>query len=372
LSPGLWRGCRKSPSTELGGRHARGRTIGEDYVIKYDVKDAAGNKAVQKSRTVKVRDIVYPPPPAGEPAQVNHFLTGYAGPGSLVGKLTVPSIDPAGITYHEPSGHLFIVDSEINEANVIDVWNDVGANVFEVSRDGSTLHSIWDLPGMDPKREPTGIAYDANAGVFYVTNDDTKKLYRYTYNSTTGFTLDDSVSTRANDSDDVEGVTVDGEGNIYLIDQKNKKIAVYTYGAGFTFVKTMPLDGFAVIPETPEGIGYDSATGHLFVVSGRGANDSDGKTVGSGDPAMFEYTTAGAFVDWYSLAHFSPLPAYGTAEHNLTQPDAVQGITFGPATSGASPTFYLADGGVDNGNGPVVPGVTIYERDGVIYEGRLP
>jgi hypothetical protein len=297
-------------------------------------------------------------------------LTGYAGPGSLVGKLTVPSIDPAGVAYHGPSDHLFIVDSEINESNVSDVWGDVGANVFEVSRDGSTLHSSWDLPGMEPKREPTGIAYDSDADVFYVTNDDTKRLYRYTYDSTSGFTLVKSVYTRDYGSDDVEGVTVDGAGNIYVIDQKNTKIAVYTYGAGFTFVKTMPLDGFAVIPETPEGIGYDSATGHLFVVSGRGANDSDGKTVGSGDPAMFEYTTAGAFVGWFDLGHFSPLLAYGTAEHNLTQPKAVQGITFGPATSGASPTFYLADGGVDNGNGDV--GTITTERDGVIYEGRLP
>jgi DNA-binding beta-propeller fold protein YncE len=305
------------------------------------------------------------------PGQVNHFLTGYAGPGSLVNQLTVPAIDPAGVAYG-PSDHLFIVDSELDEDNVIDVWNDVGANVFEVSRDGSILHGSWDLPGMDPKREPTGIAYDAKAGVFYVTNDDTNRLYRYLFDSKTGFTLDDSVPTWVRGSadrisKDVEGVTVDAAGNIYVIDQKNTMIAVYTYGTGFAWVRNMPLVGFATVPETPEGIGYDAATGHLFVVSGRGAT-----VVGGDDPAMFEYTTAGGYVDWYGLGHFSPLPTPGTNEHNLTQPEAVQGITFGPATSGASPTFYLADGGFDNGNGPVEEGVTIYERDGVIYEGRLP
>ena len=68
-----------------------------------------------------------------------------------------------------------------------------------------------------------------------------------------------------------------------------------------------------------------------------------------------------------SLQAFRPLPAFGPPQHDLTAPEAPQGITFGP---GPSPSFYLADGGRDNGTGAVTVPTT--ERDGVIYEGQLP
>ena len=143
------------------------------YTVTYDVMDFSGNPADQQTRTVYVV-------PLEMATQSDHFPTGYAGPGSLVNPLTVRSVDPAGITYHGPSGHLFIVDSEINEPNLAEVWTDVGEkNVFEVSPDGSVLHGSYILPGVSrEQQEPTGIAYDAGDDVFYVTNDVTKKLYR--------------------------------------------------------------------------------------------------------------------------------------------------------------------------------------------------
>jgi hypothetical protein len=73
------------------------------------------------------------------------------------------------------------------------------------------------------------------------------------------------------------------------------------------------------------------------------------------------------FVGITSIKDFSPKPAFGTPQHNLTAPKAPQGIAFGP---GSSPVFYLADGGVDNGTGAVDKPTD--ERDGVIYEGQLP
>jgi hypothetical protein len=326
------------------------------FTITYNVSDTAGNPADQKTRTVYVAPIEFA-------TQSSHFLTGYAGPGSLVNPLPVRSVDPAGITYHSPSGHLFITDSEINEPNLDAVWTDVGGkNVFEVSLDGLTTFNSYVLPDVPrASQEPTGIAYDAGDDVFYVTNDVTKKLYRYEFSSVGGFTEDDSVSTNETGFryPNVEGVTVDPSGNIYVMAEGQKTILVYTYDSGFNFERAMDLAALnptAPAPRSPEGIAFDPASGHLFVVSQFDRPN-----------AIFEYTTAGAFVGIASIKDFDPKPAFGTAEHNLTAPKAPQGITFGP---GSSPAFYVADGGVDNGTGAVDKPTS--ERDGVIYEGQLP
>jgi hypothetical protein len=355
------------------------------YTVTYDVTDAAGNKADRKTRTVNVV-------PLGRATQTNYFLTGYAGgpdevADSLANRLTVPSIDPAGITYG-PSNHLFIVDSEMNEPDLDEVWTDLGGkNVFEVSLDGLTLFKEYALPGPNrADQEPTGIAYDATDGVFYVTNDITKRLYRYLFSPTGGFTLDDSVSTEdivfKGGFKDVEGVTVDDSGSIYVIaeDEGKESILVYTYDGGFVLDRVMDLAALnhpdAPLPRSPEGIAFDGeVSGNLFVVSQWDKPN-----------AIFEYTTDGALVGRYRLSnrrdggnYFDPTPAFGTPHHNLTAPEAPHGITFGPATSGPSPAFYLADGGEDNGSGELVFNDEVppvlepeLERDGVIYEGQLP
>ena len=64
---------------------------------------------------------------AGTLGQLNHFMTGFDELGT---PLEIPAIDPAGITYHAPSGHLFISDSEIDEID--EVFNLIGVNIFEV------------------------------------------------------------------------------------------------------------------------------------------------------------------------------------------------------------------------------------------------
>ena len=273
--------------------------------------------------------------------QLNHFTTGF----ELGVPLVIPSIDPAGIAYHEPSGHLFIADSEINE--VSEVFDLVGANVFEISPDGETLYASFDLTLLG-NNEPTGITYTACDGYFYVTNDDANTITRYAFSPETGFAIDDVVDTLSTAGmGDPEGIASDSAtGLLYVIDGNTESIIVYSYdggGSGFNLQETLDLDVLNAPPETPadpEGIAYDRDTGHLFVVS-------------APDDAVFEYTTAGNFVAIYDLTVLAPL---AIKPHGLTfAPTSDEGDH--PLSNG----LYFADALIDNNRDPE-------ERDGAIYE----
>ncbi|MHC4414589.1 MAG: hypothetical protein ACYS0G_04830 [Planctomycetota bacterium] len=280
----------------------------------------------------------------GDPiAQLNHFPTGFD---ELGVPLVIPSIDPAGITYHDPSGHLFISDSEINEVD--EVFDVIGANIFEVSLNGDTLYASHDLTALG-NNEPTGITYNAFDDHFYVTNDDARTITRYAFTPGVGFAFDDDVNTQSTaGARDPEGITSDpASGLLYAIDGRDALILVYSYdegGSGFDLLDILDLEalnGPSGMRGDPEGIAYDVDTGHLFVVS-------------APDEAVFEYTTAGIFVALYDLTGFAP-PVV-----------AVQGMTFAPTSeAGDNPLtqgLYIVDGGIDNNQDP-------QERDGAVYEG---
>lgn len=113
--------------------------------------------------------------------QLNHFQTGFDQSGV---PLVIPAIDPAGIGYHHPSGHLFIVDAEIEE--IPEAFALVGANVFEVSLAGDVLYATYDLTVLG-NLEPTGITFNMFDGYFYVSNDDSLTVTRYSFSPGFGF-----------------------------------------------------------------------------------------------------------------------------------------------------------------------------------------
>ncbi len=276
--------------------------------------------------------------------QVNYFDTGYDAAGN---PLAVASTDPAGVLYDSSTGNLLIADSEITE--IPEVWDNEPYNVFETDLVGSLLIGKYDITptpsGILKNKEATGIAYCANDGHYYVSNDDTKLIYRYSFVSGSGFTLTDTVSTAA-ETGDAEGITCDPDtGRIFVIGGKDINIVVYRYGStGFILDKVIDLTTTAGvpagIPHDPEGIAYDSVSGHLFVMS----NDDD---------AIFEYTDTGVFLAKFDISGFSPAPK---------QP---QGLTIGPSsvTPGAE-SFYISDAMIDNNYDP-------NERDGRIFEAEI-
>jgi hypothetical protein len=276
--------------------------------------------------------------------QVNYFDTGYDANGN---PLTVPSTDPAGVLYDSSTGNLLIADSEINE--IPEVWDNEPYNIFETDLVASQLVGKYDITptpsGILKNKEPTGIAYCGSDGHYYVSNDDSKMIYRYSFVSGTGFTLTDTTSTEA-ETTDPEGITCDSStGRIFVIGGKDINIVVYRYGSnGFVLDKVIDLNTTAGtasgIPSDPEGIAFDDVSGHLFVMS----NDDD---------AIFEYTDDGVFLAKFDIGGFSPAPK---------QP---QGLAIGPSSvNSGTQSFYIADAMVDNDYDPD-------ERDGRIFEAEI-
>ncbi len=280
--------------------------------------------------------------PASEPpavaTQLAHTATGFDASGEA---LPVPSPYPAGVAFHPPSGHLFLVDSEVDEGPV---FGRVGANLFEVSLDGSTLYRSWDLTlpsaGEPKNTEPTGIAFCG--GQFYITNDNRNVVYRYRLDGDRFVALG-TMSTQPFTSDP-EGITCDdATGRLYVVGGADLNIVVYQVGSD-TLVLEGVLDLFetaedpAGVPSDPEGIAFDPVSRRLFVLS-------------DPDDAVFEYETSGRFVRRYSISTLSP--------HAI----APQGLSFGPTSDGSAgvDAFYLADGGRDNGMHPD-------EFSGALYE----
>jgi hypothetical protein len=272
--------------------------------------------------------------------QVNYFDTGFSTNGN---QLPVPSIDPAGIVYHEATDTLFIADSEINE--VAPAFDVVQANIFQTPRTGSSTIGQWDTTqntGAEPvrNREPTGITYCPGDGHFYVSNDDADHIYRYAYDGIS-LTAVDAVSTQGVASDP-EGITCDpATGLIYVIGGIEVSVLVYSYSSGFVLENVIDLPSTAGnpngFPNDAEGIVFDPGSNHLFIVAAK-------------DDRIYEYDTSGVFIKSFDISTFSP------------NPRSAQGLTIGPSSANPQQTsFYISDAMWDNDSDP-------NERDGRIYE----
>lgn len=258
----------------------------------------------------------------------------------------VMSTDPAGITFHQPSGHLFIADSEIDE--ISEIWD--CANVFEISLAGDESFNTFDIyaPGGNPcpahnKRELTGITYSAFDGFFYFTDDDNKVILRYSGNleapalAAVDIVADDSTAR------DPEGITCDpNTGNLYVVsgNDNNTVVQILVYNSDLQFITSYTVADRIV---NPEGIAYNPVNNHLFLVSRR-------------EKEIFEYTLNGLYVDEYDISNFSPAP---------TRP---QGLSFAPSSDPLDDPgnfhLYIVDTQLDNEANP-------NERDGIVYEAEI-
>lgn len=229
---------------------------------------------------------------------------------------TIKSTDPAGLAYHPGSRSLYIADSEINE--MPEYFE--GHNIFEVSLNGETLHR-----GIASNNsEPTGITYNEFDGFFYVTNDNTRSIYRYDSALNSPLAVVDTSQAVAS-AVDPEGITSDpATGRLYVVDGRSGGMQVLVYNSSLEFQYRFSIAGQM---QDGEGIAFDSSSGHLFIVS-------------DPDRGAFEYTLDGTFLRKYDLSHIEP----GVV--------APQGLVFAPTSDPADDpskmALYIADGMVDN------------------------
>ena len=177
--------------------------------------------------------------------------------------LEPPSPDSAGIAYIEHRDNLLVTDSEVDEMRI---FRDV--NMFEMTRRAVLQRTGVSLPWTD---EPTGVTYNPANRHIYVSADNS---------GATVFDVDPGA---------------DG-----------------TYGTGDDSVATLDVGDHGV--RDAEGLAYDPASGHLFVVGG---TREDVHEIDPGPDGLFngvDDTTVGFF----DLGGFGPSDTEGIAVNPFT------------------------------------------------------
>ncbi len=256
--------------------------------------------------------------------------------------ITPASPDPSGIAYIPGTGNLIVTDGEVDET-VGGITHFAGANVWELTKTGAVVRTTNISPVaptlLPMTKEPTGIAFNASNGHYYVTDDDAGRVY---------------------------DLNPGGDGLIGTSDDT------------FTFFSTLAAGNTNL---DPEGIAYVPSVNHLFV--------SDGF-----DTEIYEYTTSGALVNHFDterwgvddnesveynadantllvlsnhanrfIAELSLSGAlFRTIDISASSVVAAAGLAFAPASdnSGAK-RYYVVDRAVDNNTNPSLVDGRLYE-----------
>jgi uncharacterized repeat protein (TIGR01451 family) len=246
------------------------------------------------------------------------------------------SPDPAGITYVPSADSLMVSDSELDEPPF-----KRDDNLFESSRQG-VLANVASTSAYS--KEPNGLAYDPDTDTLFVSDDAVAEVHvvQRSSNSLLG-----SFSTSAFGNVIPEGLAYDTHRNhLYSIDGRfgNRAVFDISPGVGGDFLPPGDVISFSLQSKgisDPEGIAYNPETQTLWIGDHSRAR-------------VIETTTAGTVL----------------RQINFT-PDTIRvsGLTIAP--SSANPdvlSLYITDRGVDNN----IPGGTIFENDGKIYEMVFP
>jgi hypothetical protein len=248
-----------------------------------------------------------------------------------------PSSDPSGIAFDPIADRLVVVDGEIEEADMAWLWP--GYNGYVATRDGALTGTFNTTTASPTNKEPVGVGYDPARDELYVSKDGSNSQI-WVYARGTGGTFTTVVRHFAIGDKDAEGVAF-GAGSLYVSDGAHRRI--WTFAPGNDGVvgtgddpAATSFDVGTLGQRDPEGLEYDTATGHLWAVS---RNDN---------PELLEVTVSGTVVRRFNLGFL-----------NST---TLSGVAIAPATDGSgTPHLYISDRGSDNSADP-------FENDGKIYE----
>jgi len=245
--------------------------------------------------------------------------------------LSPPIPDPSGLTYLPTSDTLLVTDGEIEEI-VAGITHFQGANSWELTLGGSVVRAAnisKVAPTLAPmSNEPTGVAWNPNNGHYYVSDDDTRRIYDLNpgADGLVG-TADDTwthFSTAPFGNTDPEGITVDtGQNHLFVADGLNMEVYQYTLSGGF--LGQFDVEQHGVLD--PESIEYVPESGTLLVLSNHM------------ERSIAETTTSGLLLRVMDI----------TAAGGYTP----SGLVYHYASDGSSARrFYVLDRGIDNDVNP--------------------
>jgi DNA-binding beta-propeller fold protein YncE len=254
-------------------------------------------------------------------------------------QLHTPAPDPAGITYIADSDTLLVTDSEVEEMPLYR-----GANLYLIKRTG---HLVGTGTTVGFSREPTGVSFDANGGVLYVSDDDKDRVYIISPGpDRRPGTSDDAVtsfSTVPHGSYDPEDIVFEQDsGHLFVCDGSGKEVYDLdpvngVFGDGDDTATHFDVGRYGI--RNCEGIGSDPQRRTLLVI-----DDYERK--------IFELTRSGKLVRTVTI----PL-----SYKDLWLAGVTVAPTSNPNDSPNAMSYWIVDRHVDNNANPK-------ENDGRIYE----
>lgn len=253
---------------------------------------------------------------------------------------STPSPDPSGVDYSPQLKRLVIGDGEVEEMPIFRQ-----KNLF-LAKTSGVLKQGCDLTGFTT--EPVGVAVNPANGTMYISDDNADSVFEIRLGPDsklcTGDDIRSSFSTRPFNDFDPEGVAF-GQGQIFVTDGAGAEVNVISAGANGVFDGLPPagddvlsdhFDTMGLGIRDPEGIGYHTQRGTLFLVSRLERK------------FLFEVSLAGDLLN-----------VIDTAAADIVFP---AGIGVGPSSQDSGETsIYIVDRGVDNGQDP-------NENDGRLFE----
>jgi hypothetical protein len=255
-------------------------------------------------------------------------------------QLNPPSPDPSGITYLPAKDRLVISDSEVDEMSIFR-----GVNLFQLSRNGSLTDT-----GVTTSysNEPTGLGFNPANQTLFVSDDNKRRVFLIQRGPDGRFGTADDPRVGSIDVStfglpvDAEGVEFDtATGHVFIVDGVGREVWRVNPGQNRSFgnqddvVTHFDVGRFGA--RNPEGIAYDRARNTLLVL------DNNTKSI-------YEVRKSGALV---SIIDVSAITARRMA-----------GVTLAPGTDNPNAmNLWVVARGVDNNANP-------NENDGKLFELR--
>lgn len=291
--------------------------------------DEATASAIPQNAGTIIELSLAPPPSRMSPPSFNAALIRTVD----LATLSPPIPDPSGLTYLPTNDTLLVTDGEVEEI-VAGITHFQGANSWELTLGGSVVRSAnisKVAPTLAPmSNEPTGVTWNPNNGHYYVSDDDTRRIYDLNpgADELVG-TADDTwthFSTAPFGNSDPEGIAVDTSQNqLFVADGLNME--VYQYTLSGSLLGQFDVEQYGVLD--PESIEYVPESGTLLVLSNHM------------ERSIAETTTSGLLLRMMDI----------TAAGGYTP----SGLVYHYASDGSGARrFYVLDRGIDNDVNPTI------------------